>query len=224
MSAKGLWIIGTDTGVGKTLIASLCLIALRERGIPRGYLKPVQTGTDDDTLEARRLAELGRDEIAGPVYRFPEPIAPSRAARLHGESIRLETLLAFWRELDPGGSRYWIVEAAGGLMCPLNDRDTFRELIPGTGLPALLVASTRLGTINHTLLTLEAARGAGIRVAGVILSGEPDPGLARELEALGRAPVLVELPPLCPPATLVSREAASRAGREIFSRSGLWTC
>jgi malonyl-CoA O-methyltransferase len=192
---RGVFVTGTDTGVGKTVVSALLCSALRQAGRAAGYFKPVQTGPDDDTGTVARLAGLEGGALAAPAYRFRLPAAPSRAAAAEGIAIRIESIVTRWKELPAG---LWVVEGAGGLLVPLGERATIRDLIGAMGLPILLVASTRLGTINHTLLTLEAARHAGLAVAGVVLVGEPDPGLDETILRFDAAPILAEVPPIAP--------------------------
>ncbi len=192
---RGLFVTGTDTGVGKTVTCALLCSAIQSSGGAAGYLKPVQTGDDDDTATVRRLAALESAGHADPVYRFPLPIAPSRAAEAAGELIKLETLTAAWQALP---DRRWVVEGAGGLMVPLSRKVTILDLVKLLELPLLIVASTRLGTINHTLLTLAAAHTAGVRVAGVVLCGPPDPGLREAIGGLDDSRIIAEIPWLDP--------------------------
>lgn len=193
---RGLFVTGTDTGVGKTFASALICAALQHSGANAGYFKPVQTGEEDDAAEVARLAPLDAGGLPRPVYRFPLPAAPWRAADAAGETIHLETIAARWKAL---GDRKWVIEGAGGVMVPLTRHATFLELLKLTGLPVALVASTRLGTINHILLTLGALESAGVPVQGILLNGEPDPGLKVTLAAFSEAPVLAEIPPLGTP-------------------------
>ncbi|MGH9750770.1 MAG: dethiobiotin synthase [Candidatus Polarisedimenticolia bacterium] len=215
-SRRGVFVTGTDTGVGKTVIAALLCSALRQAGRATGYFKPVQTGPDDDTGTVARLAGLEGEALAAPVHRFRLPAAPSRAAAAEGTAIRIGTIAARWNGLPPG---LWVVEGAGGLLVPLGGRETIRDLIGAMGLPILLVASTRLGTINHTLLTLEAARHAGLAVAGVVLNGDADAGLGETILRFDAGPILAEVPPIAPlDAGTVERGAAA-----AFPASGFAT-
>ncbi len=189
-SSRGsLFITGTDTGVGKTFVSALVVRALQELGVEVGYFKPVQTGLDSDTREVQRLGLLPEKRVARPVYFFPEPMAPSRAAELHGDSISLERIRDSWEGLP---DRKWVVEGAGGILVPLNSRQTIRDLVACLNIPTLIVASTRLGTINHTLLTLEAAKHLDVR--GVVLVGRPDPGLRETLQQFSSVSIIAEIP------------------------------
>jgi dethiobiotin synthetase len=188
---KGLFITGTDTGVGKTVAAAALMC--RYRGIvPLRYWKPIETGIelDDDTATVRRLAGCTEQEIFAQGIRLPKPVSPHLAARWSGTRIDLAEL-ATMRVYD---SAAWIVEGAGGLLVPVNESQTMADWIGLLGLPVVVVARTGLGTINHTLLTLEALRARALRVAGVLMNGAPNAENRAAIEHYGRVPVIGELP------------------------------
>jgi dethiobiotin synthase len=215
---RGVFVTGTDTGVGKTLTSGLFLAALRARGADASYFKPVQTGQDDDTETVARLS--GASDFPRPAYELALPAAPSRAAIAEGRTIELSRVVEKFRALP---DRFWIVEGAGGLLVPLSERGErilTRELVSALGLPLLIVSSTRLGTINHTLLTLESARRAGLEVLGLVLNGDDDPGLTETLRAFDPAPVLARIPELGP----VSAERARVLAPELFGRVAEMLC
>ncbi len=197
---RGLFITGTDTGIGKTLVSALLLSALQQTlnsgETEYGYFKPIQTGEDDDTREVLSLVSSSppqRIQVIDPIYRFKAPQAPYRAAALENTVIETQRICRRWSVIPDGT---WVIEGAGGLLVPLSTRTTIRELIGDLGIPALVVASTRLGTINHTLLTLESAQRYGIRVAGVVLVGPSDPGLAETIQGFTSVPIFAEVPQL----------------------------
>lgn len=175
---RGLFVTGTDTGVGKS-VASACLItAMRVAGEPVRAYKPVLTGLDeppagpwpaDDELLA--LA-VGTDAAQVAPLRFGPAASPHLAAALAGMEIDPQALIARARELGDGHTL--VVEGVGGLLVPLSRSFAVCDLAVALGLPLVLVARPGLGTINHTLLTLKAARGAGLEVAAVLLSGWPE--------------------------------------------------
>ncbi len=204
-SRRGLFVTGTDTGIGKTVICALLMAALRAARQPAGYFKPVRTGRDSDAARVARLSGLRAKEIPPSVYALARPMSPDRAAAAEGVTIDPDAIRARWEQL-PGG--HWVVEGAGGLLVPLRGRATMRDLIGSLNLPALIVSSTRLGTINHTLLTLEAARSAGLAVAGIVLNGKKDPGLAEVFARFDAAPVVAEIPRL---GSLSAKTIARRA-------------
>jgi dethiobiotin synthase len=187
----GLFVSGTDTGIGKTLVSSLLVSSLRSFGIRTGYFKPVQTGTDLDTPRVADLSGLPLSHFPEPSYYFAEPAAPYRAALHEGTEIQIDHILQSWNKLD---DRAWVIEGAGGLLVPLNAKQTMRDLIHALGCRVVFVASTRLGTLNHTLLTLESAQSAGLPIAGLILNGSEDPELESILAKLTDVPVIAKVP------------------------------
>lgn len=216
---RGVFVTGTDTGVGKTVASSLLVAALRPTG-GVGYWKPVQTGVerDDDTAEVRRLARCSPAEARDAGVRLRRPLSPHLAARLAGRTVTVASLLETAGALER--DRFWIVEGAGGLLVPLNDRETLADLIAGLGLPAAVAARTGLGTINHTLLTLEALRRRSLRVAGVVLVGAPNRENRRAVERHGAVGVLAEVPPLDPldPAAVAALARRLRPGLQAALR------
>lgn len=199
---RGLFVTGTDTGVGKTVVAAALLRACRTRVAVR-YWKPIQTGSreDDDTAVVAALAECQPDEIRPDGVRLPHPVSPHLAAALSGCAIELPPLLDVLRAAGDG--RHWIVEGAGGVLVPINEAALMVDLIAGSRLPAVVVARTALGTINHTLLTLEALGRRQVAVVGVILVGRRDADARAAIERYGGAVVLAEIPtfePLTPAA------------------------
>lgn len=178
-----IFITGTDTNVGKTLISSW--IALHT-GF--SYFKPIQTGTRDgsDSFEVQKLSDT---KIYLESYAYKEPLSPHLAAKLENDMIDIEKIV-----LPP--SRNLIIEGAGGVLVPINDTYLMVDLIEKLGAPVILVARTTLGTINHTLLSLEVLRSRNIPVLGVIMNGEQNPQNSDSIELYGRTSVLAEFPKL----------------------------
>jgi dethiobiotin synthetase len=178
----GLFVTGTDTGVGKTFVAAAIARSLIAAGREVGVLKPVATGAER-VGEGWRCADAEAliEAIGGGVpldrvapLRFEEPLAPSVAARRLGSPLdRARVLsvvgdaLAWWA----GRAEVMVVEGVGGLLCPLAEGTTVADLAVALDYPLVIVARRGLGTLNHTLLTVEAARLRGLRVAGVVLNG-----------------------------------------------------
>jgi dethiobiotin synthase len=187
---RGLFITGTDTGVGKTVAAAALLHRYRGAA-PLRYWKPIQTGTeqDDDTEEVRRLGAYADNEIFDKGVRLPRPLSPHLAARCAGQTIDLRAILAL---LPAAEDTRWIVEGAGGLLVPVNDSETMADWIALLGLPVLTVARTSLGTINHTLLTLEALRTRSIMI------GDKSADNRAAIERYGETRVIGEMPRLAP--------------------------
>ncbi|MHC4224415.1 MAG: dethiobiotin synthase [Planctomycetota bacterium] len=156
---KGVYITGTSTAIGKTTYARW----LMERHPEATYWKPVQTGwpQDDDTAVVGARRSL-------PGLRFKDPVSPHLAAAREGKEIRLGEILAPVRDFEEGTL---VAEGAGGLLVPLGPTLMQTDLIAALELPAVVVARDELGTINHTLLTLEALRARRIEVRGVVLLG-----------------------------------------------------
>lgn len=193
---KGLFVTGTDTGIGKTVLSAALL--MRYRGIaPVRYWKPIQTGVeqDDDTAEVRHLAAATDEEILDTGIRLKCPVSPHLAAKWAGVTIDLNQLPIALPDLNEAT---WIVEGAGGVLVPLNDTHRTIDLIAMLGIPALIAARSGLGTINHTCLTVEALRARSIPVAGVVLIGEPNTDNAEAIEHYAHVPVIAQMPRLDP--------------------------
>ena len=193
---KGIFVTGTDTGVGNTVVAAALMHRYRGVG-PLRYWKPIQTGIeiDDDTAMVRRLGACSAEEIFGEGVRLPKPVSPHLAAQWAGQRIGLKELRGLVGDDD---DTTWIVEGAGGLLVPVNETQTMADWIAYLALPVLVVARSGLGTINHTLLTLEALRTRSLRVAGVMMIGEPNADNRAAIEQYGRVPVVAEMPFLRP--------------------------
>jgi dethiobiotin synthetase len=180
------------------------------------YWKPIQSGIeqDDDTAEVRRLSESSRERVLDAGIRLPRPVSPHLAARLSGTTIDFSSLVAIANA--HAGDDGWIVEGAGGVLVPLNDQDLLIDLIKALMLPVLIVARSGLGTINHTLLTIEALERRAIRTAGVVMVGAPDAENRRAIECYGRVAVVGELPMLEP----LTPGALEHWATESFDRGG----
>lgn len=195
----GTWILGTDTGVGKTVACALLLRHLARAGREGAYLKPVQTGPEDDTARVRALCGLGLEGAPEPLRRLALAASVDQAAAAEGVSVRAEELAAGIRarmETTPG--RPWLIEGAGGLLVPLSSTEDQADLVRRTGLAALLVARSGLGTLNHTRLTLEALAARAIRVRGLLLVGAGHPANEATLAAWAPGLDLGRIPPLDP--------------------------
>ena len=182
-------VCGTDTDVGKTVVSALLVEGLGAR-----YWKPVQSGLEggSDSERVQRLLELPAERLLPEAYRLSAPVSPHWAAERDGVVIDPERLAL------PEGEEPLVVECAGGLLVPLR-RDWLQiDQILRWGLPVVLVARSGLGTLNHTLLSLEALRQRRIPVLGLVLNGPLHPDNPRTLAQLGSVPVLAELPPLEP--------------------------
>jgi dethiobiotin synthetase len=182
MSLPGLFVVGTDTGVGKTRVASALARSWSAMGRRVGVLKPLSSGAEPRdggpwSADASALIEAAGGGIpperVAP-FVFEEPLAPPVAARRRGALLtadevarRVAEALAWWQDR----AEVMVVEGVGGLLCPIAEEMTVADLAVILDFPLLVVAHRGLGTLNHTLLTVEAARSRSIRVAGVILNG-----------------------------------------------------
>jgi dethiobiotin synthetase len=204
----GLFVTGTDTGVGKTLVGGAIADWGRRRGMRVAVCKPVATGCerrreglvseDAEFLAHHADARFPLDTICP--QRFAEGLAPAVAAERAGTSIEWNAIEAVIQMMSRE-SDFMIVEGVGGVMVPMDSRATVLDMMGWLGLPAVVVARAGLGTINHTLLTVEALRREKIRVAGVVINGYPPetPGPVEEtnpraIEKWGRVPVLCLVP------------------------------
>ena len=196
---QGFFVTGTDTDVGKTVVSAWLVARLGAC-----YWKPVQAGNQPETDSAivRRLSGAPPDRILPEAYVLPEPIAPHEAARRAGITIDMERLV------PPPCNRPLVVEGAGGLMVPLTDRAYVIDLATELHLPIILVTRSTLGTINHTLLSLEAIRRRGLPLAGVVVNGPETPHNRAAIERYGQVEVVAEIPWLdqLTPATLMAIE------------------
>lgn len=181
------FVTGTDTGVGKTVVAALLCAALDAI-----YWKPIQTGTREGTDRATvmRIAKLPRSRTAPEVYRFAPPVSPHLAARRAGVHIDLGKI----QRPRVDARENLIAEGAGGALVPINDTELMTHLMGHLGLPVVLVTRTTLGTINHTLLSLAALRDAHLDIRGVVMSGEPNIENRKAIEHYGHVKVLGVLP------------------------------
>lgn len=227
-----VFVTGTDTGVGKTLVGS----ALVHRAAAAGHralgLKPVASGCEpdgprlvnEDALALIAAASVTLDYADVNPWAFAPPIAPHVAAAEAGVTLDAAALVAHCRAvLARHRPDFAVVEGAGGWLVPLNDRETLADVAAGLGLPVVLVIGLRLGCINHALLTAAAVRAAGCRLAGWAGSAV-DPSMAvREanlaaLEARLDAPCLGVVPPLGPGAAAADAAGWLRLPREVGGR------
>ncbi len=200
----GIFIAGTDTGVGKTYVGAGLAGALREQGIDVGVMKPAETGCllRNGVLvprDALKLIKAGRVDdpldLVNP-YRFRDPLAPAIAAARAGKRIEIRKIVSAYRILARKHT-CMLVEGAGGIMVPLTNNRQYLDLAGILRLPVLIVARPGLGTINHTLLTVMALRSRRLPIAGIVIShrSKKSPGLAERtsppaIERLSGVPVI----------------------------------
>ena len=213
---RGLFVTGTDTGVGKSVVAAGICAGLAARGLRVAAFKPVVTGLDDPPGEWPPDHELlasvtGQEPSAVAPWRFGPPASPHLAAELAGAVLEPSELLAAARRAGANADAL-VCEGVGGLMVPITPGYLVRDFALDMRMPLVIAARPGLGTINHTLLTLEAARAAGLEPVAVVMTPWPsEPSRLEEsnretVERLGR--VAVATLPQCSPASLVAAAGA----------------
>ena len=212
---RGIFVTGTDTNVGKTVVSAALMTRYRAEA-PLKYWKPVQTGIehDDDTREVVRLSAGQEREVVDGGVRLQHPVSPHLAARLAGTRITVRSLMD---QIHGDDETRWIVEGAGGVLVPLNERETMADFICALDLPVLIATRSGLGTINHTLMTIEVLRRRMLRVAGVVMVGEPNDENRLAIEKYGAAEVIAQMPRFDP----LTAEAIERWVGAAFDRSGV---
>lgn len=195
-------VTGTDTGIGKTVFAAALAGALGAH-----YWKPVQAGIEEESTDAQRVAHLSglpRAQVLDEAYRLATPCSPHLAAEIDG--VRIDPALLALPEVDGP----LVVEGAGGVLVPISRSETYADQFARWGAPVVLVARTQLGTINHTLLSIEALRARGMPILGVAFVGEPVEDSEATICAMGGVQRLGRLPRLDPltPETLRAAFAA----------------
>jgi len=220
----GIFITGTDTGVGKTLIGAAIAHALRKQGKNVGVFKPVETGSGTDAMFLRAAAGLEQTPLEDVrLYNYPIPVSPALAARLTNQPIDVQRILDHFKLLK---DRYdfLIVEGAGGLLAPLTDDLLMADMMKLLGLPLLVVARPHLGTINHTLLTINCAekiynltvKGFIITYPAKIQEGPAEKTNPQEIERISGKPCLGVVPYLgYVSSRIVNRELLERAAEQI---------
>ena len=197
---KKIFITGTDTDVGKTIVsAGLC------RAWPAHYWKPIQSGyqpikaynpsqpalnknilpgTDNEVMSRF----IPKEHIFPSVYTLKEPLSPNQAAEIEKIHIQKEKIQI------PKTDSNLVIEGAGGSLVPFNEKEDMTDLMKHLDCPVIIVARSTLGTLNHTFLTLSALRKKNISILGVIMVGPSHPGNKKDIEAIGKVSVLLELP------------------------------
>jgi len=236
----GIFISGTDTGVGKTIVAAGLVLALKQRGLNVGYMKPVESGcpvldgevVPQDVRFVREVAGIRDDLDLMCPYRLKAAAAPSIASRLEDVHVDIGYIVDQYFQLSLM-HEIVVVEGVGGLMVPLNNNDLVTDLVLQLGLEMLVVARPGLGTINHSLLTVNIAKMMGIPLSGLVINGFgreaiglPERTNPDEIEHFGNVPVLGILPWLkdldyqaCKPGSLLS-EFMERVNIEPLLRGG----
>ena len=230
---KGIFITGTDTGVGKTFVAEGLIKAVRKKGLNVCPMKPLETGCrlrqgrliPADTLRLIRASGVDEEiDLINP-YRFNQPLAPSVAAEIEGMKINRKRIFSAYDRLS---EKYdiTIVEGAGGVMAPVFKKYLFLDLINDLKLPLVIVSRPGLGTINHTLLTIDAVKNKGLHILGVIINYSVNikKGLTEKtnpevIEKLGGSPVLGIVPYLRNPSDGRVQKILERIAAKILTVS-----
>ncbi len=180
-----LFVTGTDTGVGKTVLSALLVASL-----DRNYWKPIQTGasagTDRETV--MKCAGVSAERTCAEAYIFEPPVSPHLAAEKQGITINLKNIQR------PSCPVPLIIEGAGGVLVPINNNAVMLDLARRLGVPIVVAARTALGTINHTVLTVSAIRSAKLELRGVVMIGEENGDNSRAIERFGNVPVIGSIP------------------------------
>jgi dethiobiotin synthetase len=203
---NGLFVTGTDTNVGKTIISSGIAAVLKEKKIDVGVFKPLLSGVsrEDSASDTSLLKQLSQtsltyEEITP--FEFIEPLAPYVAGKLEGKIVGIEEVLSHWEKIRRK-HEFFIVEGAGGISVPLGEHFLVSDLIKAMQLPIVIVARSNLGTVNHIFLTVQYAKSLGLTVAGIVINGISDhPNLAEQtnpklIEELCGVPILGITPKL----------------------------
>jgi dethiobiotin synthetase len=208
-----LFVTGTDTNVGKTVLSALLCAALD--GI---YWKPIQTGASEgtDREAVREWAALPEERTIPECYCFEPPVSPHLAASLAGSVIDIAKIEV--PRLGPG--ERLIIEGAGGVLVPLNATEVMLDLMRKIGAPVVIATRTTLGTINHTLLTVNAIRGAGLKIKGVVMIGDKRVENERAIEHYADVPVVGCIPVL----EAIHRQALLEVFNSQFNRNAFQEC
>jgi dethiobiotin synthetase len=213
-----LLVTGTDTGVGKTVIAAALILALRERGVRAVGFKPVETGmTAGEPADSEILAEAsGIDEpLARPLLRLGEPLAPAVAAERAGTTLDPAQVRERFEALREAGYSV-VLEGAGGLLTPLAWGFTVLDLAAALAVPTVIVARAGLGTLNHTLLTAGALHERNVPVRAIVLNSRGDPpDLAEETNPAALERLLPGLSIVVAPHVAAGGLEAARAIRRL---------
>jgi dethiobiotin synthetase len=180
------FVTGTDTGVGKTFACAMLV-----RKLNATYWKPVQSGLADEISDANRIKKLtglSEDRILKSNYSLQASLSPDQAAKQENITIDLDSIVL------PKINTPLIVEGAGGVFVPLNEKHCMMDLMQKLQLPVIIVTRGLLGTINHTLLTIEALRQRNLKIHGIIFSGELNPDNQTIIEKWGKVQTLMHIP------------------------------
>lgn len=197
------FITGTGTDVGKTVVSGILLSGLEAK-----YWKPIQSGEPTDTNFLKEITELPPETFFKERHKFSQPVSPHLASSLSGVQIKLNDF-----ELPEHQDSHLIVEGAGGLLVPINERELMIDLIERLQLPVIIVALSGLGTINHTLLSVSALNARNIPILGIVMNGEANQSNRDAIENFGKVPVIAQ----CERLPELNKTGLTKAFREYFS-------
>jgi dethiobiotin synthase len=181
------FVAATDTEIGKTFVSAMLVL-----GLNAGYWKPIRTGMPTDTDWIRDHTGLDRSHFFKEAYVFVPHVSPHEAAKIEGVTIDLANITV--PQYAP--LSHLVVEGSGGLMVPINERQTMLDVILHLKLPVLIVARSTLGTINHTTLTVDRLRQHSVPILGVVMNGPKHPNNRQAIEHYAKVPVLAEIEPM----------------------------
>jgi len=180
------FVTGTDTDVGKTVACAWLMLHMGAH-----YWKPIQSGLEERDIDAMKaITKLGNEHFLPSTHELTQPLSPHESAKRDNVQISLDDF-----EI-PKTDKNLIIEGAGGCMVPINDDHYVIDLIKHLNAPAIIVARSMLGTINHTVLTIEALKQRGIEIKGIIISGPFMPHNRQAIEQYGQIPIIAEIPQL----------------------------
>lgn len=182
-TAPNYFITGTDTGIGKTVFSTILALKLGYH-----YWKPIQSGLEEITDSEWVAERIGKPFVKPEIYRLSQPLSPHAAAKLENQEIKIDPILS------AAPQDHTIIEGCGGLLVPMNSSTLIIDLIQQLKCSLILVARSGLGTINHTLLSLEALQQRSIPILGVVLIGPPNSSNREAIEHFGKTPVIAEVP------------------------------
>jgi len=173
--SKAVFITGTDTGVGKTVVAGAVVKLLKDKGYNVGYFKPVETGCSPECSDAKTISQITGQHIDEVVlYQFKNPVAPLVAERLEGKKIDMARIYSHLDRLKRS-YEYLVIEGAGGIKVPITEEGgniiTYLDFVYETFLPVVIVSRAGLGTINHTVLTVDALNTINAEIKGIVVNG-----------------------------------------------------
>ncbi len=182
---RAFFVTGTDTGIGKTVVS-----AMFTKGLEATYWKPVQSGLHEetDTEAVQRMTGLPANHFIDEAYRLTEPLSPHASAAIDDVEIEMDAFA-----MPDYETRHLVIEGAGGIHVPLNEKYMIVDLISQLDIPALIVARSGLGTLNHTLLTIEALRKRDIPILGVVMNGTENESNRKAIEHYGDTSVVAEI-------------------------------